>query len=369
MYRHLSTVAVRAAAVVALGAALASGSTAAAGAAAPAPTPEASSQADAGTAPLVTFGISPASGGRPDTRSYVALTAPPGSVVYDDIAVLNQSDVPLDLDVYAADVANDKAGTLGLPARSVAPSRAGSWLTLGASTVSVAPQSTTDGIGFVVVPVTITIPADAEPGDHVAGVVAAMTTQGAGGANSPAVDLEQRTGARIYVTVDGPLEPGLAVTDVHAGYDAGRALGVAGPGALTVTYTLTNTGNVRYGVEPSVRASGPFGLLARTADGTKVDELLPGASVEQTVAVPEVWPLVIESVTVSAAAVSTLGRDDPGIGTVTGSTRAWAVPWPLLVLVVLLLSAWLVVRRRRRRPTPPAPTANPPAPAVPQLVP
>lgn len=353
MARRPSLRAARVAAVVALAALCATAPTAAQAvvpSATPAPSPSASAPAPAASgSPLVTFGIAPASAGRPDSRSYVAVMAPPGSVLYDDIAVLNQSDVPLDLDVYPADAVNDAAGALALPARAQALSGAGAWLTLGASAVSVPAQSTKAGIGFVVVPVTITIPADAEPGDHVAGVVAAMTTKGDGGTDTPTIDLEQRTGARVYITVDGPVKPGLVVTSVSADYTPGRALGVAGAGTMTVTYTLKNTGNVRLGVEPAVRVAGPFGLLPQSADGKKVDELLPGSSVEQTVTVDDVWPLVLESVTVSATAVAAIGRDDPGIGTVTGSTHAWAVPWAYLALLVLIAAGWWWLRRRRQR--------------------
>jgi hypothetical protein len=117
---------------------------------------------------------------------------------------------------------------------------------------------------------------------------------------------------------------------------------------MTVTYTLKNTGNVRLGVEPAVRVTGPFGLLPQYADGKKADELLPGSSVEQTVAVDDVWPLVFESVTVSATAVASTGLDDPGIGTVTGSAHAWAVPWALLAIVLIVVGAWLLLRRRRQ---------------------
>ena len=352
MDRRLRPLAARVAAVVALAALYLAAPAAALAfaSASPAPTPaESAPAADGDASELITFGIAPASAGRPDARSYVAVTAPPGSVVYDDVAVLNQSDVPLDLAVYPADAVNDAAGALGLPPRAQAPGEAGGWIGLGASAVSVPAQSTEAGIGFVVVPVTITIPLDAEPGDHVAGVVAAITTEGEAGANTPAISLEQRTGARIYITVDGPTKAGLTVTGVRGVYTPGRALGLAGAGRMTVTYTLTNTGNIRLGVEPAARVSSLFGLLAQSADGARVDELLPGSSVEQSIVVDDVWPLVLDSVTVSAPAVAAIGRDDPGIATATGSAFVWAIPWALLAILVLLVGGWLLLRRRRSR--------------------
>jgi hypothetical protein len=284
------------------------------------------------------------------------MTAPPGSVIYDSVAVVNQSNAPLDLALYSADAQNASDGTIGLPDRTVKPTAAGSWITVGASTVTVPPQST-KGIGYTVVPITIAIPADAEPGDHVAGVVTSLTARGTakGGDQSATVNLEQRVGLRIYVTVAGPVKSGLVITNVKATYHQADLLGLAGAGSATVTYTLSNTGNVRLGVHPSVRGSGQFGLLARSAAGSSIDDLLPGSSVEQTVTMPNVWPLVLESVRVSATAVAATNRDDPGIGTVTRTGHTWAVPWAWLAIVLIVVGVWLLLRRRRRRPGSPPP--------------
>ena len=351
---HVASLAARLAAVVTLAGLCAAGVTAAH-----------ADDAAPGGSDLVTFGISPASAGRPDSRSFVALTAPPGSVVQDDIAVLNQSDVPLDLDVYATDAINDPNGSISLPDRADAPRLAGSWLTLGAPSAHVPAQSSTDGIGFVDVPVTITIPVDAEPGDHVAAVVAALTVQGDGAADSPAIKLEQRTGARIYITVDGPTKAGVTVSDVHAVYQQADVAGLAGLGSMRVSYTLTNSGNLRIGVAPTVQASGPFGALARSADGVTIDELLPGASVEQVVTVPGVAPLLLDSVSVSATALAVPGRDAPGIAPAHASTFTWAVPWAFLALLALLVGGGLLLRHRRRSArTPPPASPSTPEPAV-----
>jgi len=319
-----------------------------AAAAVPTPSPAPPATAEPGQ-PLATFGLTSASGGVPDDRGFLAITAPPGSVIYDSVAVVNQGDQALDLALDAADALNTADGSIGLPDRATKPTAAGAWITLAAPTVAVPPQSAS-GIGYTVVPVTVTIPADAEPGDHMGGVVTTLSAQGTatGGDQSATVNLDQRVGIRVYITVDGPTKGGLVVTGVSASYTPGRAFGLAGAGSLSVRYTLTNSGNVRVGVDPSVRAGGPFGLLARTVSGPTIDELLPGASVDQTVEVPNVWPLVLDSVVVSATAVAAPGRDDPGIGTVTGSGHAWAVPWALLAIVLLLVGGWLLLRRRRR---------------------
>lgn len=324
-------------------------------AASPSPSPSASGEASDATGggaadpELATFGLAAASSDRPDPRSWIAVTAAPGSVIYDHVAVINQSNTPLDLDVYTADAANTADGSLGLPDRTVKPTDAGSWVAVDAAMVNVPPQSSA-GIGYVVVPVTITIPADAEPGEHVAGVVASLTAEGAttGGDQSATVNLEQRVGLRVYVNVDGPVHAGLTITDVSARYHDADVLGLAIPGSATVTYTLTNTGNTRLAVKATTTATGLFGLVKASASGGQIDELLPKASVTQTVELPRVWPAAIDRVTVAAAVTAPIAGGDPGIGTPTATVWMWAVPWAYLAIVVLVALVWWLLRRRAK---------------------
>lgn len=302
-----------------------------------------------GGSDLVSFGIAPASAERPDDRPYVAVTAAPGSVVYEHVAVLNQSDVPLDLDVYAGDVIMAEGGGLSVTSRDEVPYETGTWLGIdGPTTLTVPAQTAETGYGYVVVPVTITIPENATPGDHVAGLVAALTTTGQGGANAPDLELEQRVAARIYVHVTGDVTPGLLVTDVHATWTRTGALGL---GSVAVSYTLQNTGNIAMAVEPSVTVAGPFGLRPVPARADRVDLLLPGSATQQTVTVDDVWALVRESVTIDAAAVAPAAGQDPGLGTVSASVTLWAVPWLAVAVLALVLVfvTWRSLARRARR--------------------
>lgn len=296
---------------------------------------------------LASFGIAPAGVDRPDDRPFLAVTAPPGAVIYEHAAFINQGAAPIDLGVYSGDVIMAEDG-LSVSSHADAPTDAGAWIDFGGlETVSVPAQTPEDGYGYVIVPFTVTIPADAEPGDHVAGIVASLLTSGQGGENSPNIELEQRVAARVYITVDGEKKPGLAVSIVKATFEPG---GMVAAGSTEVTYTVTNTGNVRMAVEPSVEVAGPFGLLARSASADRVDELLPGGTVTLTTVVPDVWPLVREDVTVSATGVASAGGGDPGVGTVTATSQVWAIPWALIALLVLLIALVLLyVRWHRRR--------------------
>jgi hypothetical protein len=315
----------------------------------PAPTPSASEGQATATAPqdLVSFGIAPAGLERPDGRPFLSYTAAPGSTIYDHVAVLNQDDQPLSLQVYSGDVVQADAG-LSVRPQADASVDAGAWIAVEAPPQIDVPAQTTDaGVGYVIVPFTLTIPTNAQPGDHLGGIVASLVTVGSGGESSPSIQLDQRVAARVYIRVDGDLAPGLVIANLGATWVPG---GVAGAGSVELTYTLRNTGNVRMAVEPSARVTGPFDLLARSAAGSRVDVLLPGAEVHQSITVTGVWPLVRETVTVSARAVATAAGDDPGLGTVTTSINTGALPWAGLAVLALLLALIVALVARRRGP-------------------
>jgi hypothetical protein len=322
----------------------------------PSPSPAASTSpgvtTPAGGKDLVSFGIAPAGAKRPDDRAFLKYTAPAGAVIYDHIALVNQDDAPIDLQLYGGDVVMADGGGLAVPAREQKSADAGAWIavdTAGAA-VPVPAQTKTTGIGYTVVPFSITIPANAQPGDHVGGIVGSLVVKGQAGTNAPAIDFEQRVVARVYIRVSGALRPGLTVTAVTAKYRPGAFAG-AGAGTVEVGYTVRNTGNVRMAVDTGVRVAGPFGLLPRTVTGGHVDELLPGGEVHLSTTVSRVWPLVIGTVTVSATGLAPAGGEDPGVGTVHAQARFWAIPWVALEVLALLLAlaAYRIVRKRRRR--------------------
>jgi len=320
-------------------------------------TPEPSPQEDGGAvsgdeAPpqdLVSFGISPAGVDRPDDRPYLAMDAPAGAVVYEHAALINQDEVPVSLEVYGADVIMAEGGGLSVRAKADVSTDAGSWITVqGPATVEVPAQTPETGYGYAIVPFTVTIPANAEPGDHIAGFVASLVTVGSGGENSPNIQLDQRVAARVYIRVQGELNPDLQVADIVATWLPGSAFST---GSVRVEYTVRNTGNVRMAVEPTVGVAGPFGLLPASAAGTRVDELMPGGEARLTTVVEDVWPLIRERVTIDAVAVAATGGQDPGIGTVRTSVHLWAVPWVILgiLLALFALLVYRVLRARRRR--------------------
>jgi len=197
------------------------------------------------------------------------------------------------------------------------------------------------------VPFSITVPPNAEPGDHAAGITASVrTVQSAEDGTN--VGVESRIGFRVTTRVTGELAPVAAVENVRATYNG--TWNAFRPGSVTVTFDVVNEGNVRLFVDGTAAAGGA--AVSIVTDGKK-HEVLPGDTRTLTAVVDGVWPWFAVPVEVSAvpemvAMDGTTAELDP----VVGSALVWAIPWPQLLLlagVLLLLRAIFWGRQQSRR--------------------
>lgn len=311
---------------------------------------------------LVTFGIQPATASAPDGRPFLSYGVTPGATLRDHVAVLNYSAVPLTLSVYATDALNTANGGLGLLPADRIPVDAGAWVSLGSDRISLTvPPRTAAAAGRVVLPVSVTVPATATPGDHVGGIVASLATftRNAQGAN---VELDQRIATRLFVRVSGPLRPHLAVDGLSASYHGtGNPFG---RGTVTMTYTVHNDGNVKLGGRQEVEIAGLLGSTRAVAPAD-IPLLIPGGSKQMTVQVTGVLPAVWMTATVRVVPTKLASDSDPSLGVVTTATHFWAVPWTALLLVLLLGGGGFGGYRYRRRRAARAAESGPEAPPAP----
>ncbi len=205
------------------------------------------------------FGIRPAnadSGG-----AYFAYNLVAGSTFEDAAVVVNDGESPVALRLYVADGVTAING--GTAFANAGQDRNGvrAWLATDTSELELA------GGQEVRVPFTLSVPPDATPGDHVAGIVVEAPPKGGGGQGVAAAVVE-RAGVAVVVRVPGPPLERLSVGEMCLNQETGSNY---------FETPVTNDGNVL--------TRGEGSLVLTTTDGEEVfnrpvdlDTVLPGDS-------------------------------------------------------------------------------------------
>ncbi len=296
--------------------------------------------AAADTDAATTWSVQPADAAGPDGRPWIEQTLDPGQSVVEHLAVHNFSDHEVTFGLSAADGIFNKNGRFNILPPDQPSTAAGTWIDL---TDSVAVPAG----GTVVVPFTITVPTNAEPGDHAAGVAASIVSASTG-KDGDSVGIESRVGFRVMTRVTGTLSPGATVENLTTSY--GTSWNPFAPGDLTVDFDVVNTGNTRLRVTGSATAGG-HAVTFPPKD--EPQELLVGDTRHFSVVVPDVWPTVVApvSVTVDPKVVVVDGAA-PELASISARTTAVVMPWPQVIVLVgiaLIVVAVLAQRRQARR--------------------
>ncbi|MEN3310124.1 MAG: hypothetical protein V7603_6326 [Micromonosporaceae bacterium] len=288
-----------------------------------------------------TWSVRPAGpDGKPDARTHYTLQSALGGKISEKALVTNLSKVPVTFAVYGTDAFNTSNGAFDLLSAGHRPTDLGSWIVFPGNAVTLAAGQS------VAVPFTVNVPATATPGDHAAGVVVSLLTQGANGPRL--VNVDSRVAVRVYLRVPGELIPRITVGPVTVRYH-----GTANPfgkGKVTITYTVTNPGNIRLQNHQTLTVTGPFGAKLATLKAADLPELLPKNQATFTATLNRVFPAGPLSVNVNLQPYAD-PRQPVGqaIHTSAASAYVWAMPWLLLLLVLVAATIGVVIWRLRRR--------------------
>ncbi|MDR6980319.1 hypothetical protein J2X68_007059 [Streptomyces sp. 3330] len=241
-------------------------------------------------APPGGWSVAPSGGGRP---SFYA-EGTPGAVLQDTLAVTNRGTRPLTVRLRATGDGLRVAfaePALGIPARTRAE-----------------------------VPFTVTVPADAAPGDRAGDL---LVRDAAG----------RESAVRVLIRVGGPELAALTVEHVAVRGDR-------------ITYELVNRGTTALVPRLAVHADGVLGAVLDRAPRTLPVRLPPG----RRLALDEPWPdrPALDAVTVRLTVTA------PGAARATGRASARFVPWGAAAGTAagaLSVAAAAVAVRRRRRTT------------------
>jgi hypothetical protein len=262
----------------------------------------------------------------------------PGEAFGDTVAVSNLGDQPVRFALYATAATPGEDASYALLREEEKPKDVGSWIRLAAGDYVAQPHSRVD------VPFSVTVPANATPGDHVGAIVAQPLVSNGGADDDLRLDVRLRIGARVYLRVPGPAKSEVRVD--RLAFDYGQSWAPTS-GRAHSEYTVRNTGNLVLGATVRLRIKGPFGITVDSFAPRKLPELIPGAAftvAETSRGLPLLGRLHAE-VDVFADGAHT-----------KASTGAWAIPWLLVLLVIVLVAAWVWLRRphtvRKRAVTP-----------------
>ena len=297
-------------------------------------------------------------------RGYFVYNLAPGASRSGGVIVSNTGNRAGTVKLYSADGSTGQTtGTIYLTDRK--PTRAGSWVKLARSSVTLAPGA------IKTVPFTVKVPKGARPGQWVAGIVAetqtAAKTKRSTRKAGVQIRIRNQTIIAVQVNVPGPR---------NASFTIGGAQTGGQRGFQQVLVHFANTGNVlekpkgmvtilRSGTAlqrlpfsmdtflPQTEIDYPILLEKALAPGkyqTKVslNFATPSGGRKTVAAAP---PLNVSNENVKQVFTSAAPTQQPTGGVVadSGSSTPWALIAAIGVAVLLLLLAgWLLFRRRRR---------------------
>lgn len=304
-------------------------------------------------ADTVTFAVATSNGRTNDGRTAFTFETKPGRVVRDSVIVYNLGKVKATLALYPIDGITASDGTFSLAQLTDRQKAFGRWARLSRNLVVL------PGGASVVVPFSVTIPQDADPGDVTGGIVVSDVPKRPNVTSvQQQLAVATRIGIRTVVRVQGRLRASLAVDQVSSSFEP--SITTPGFGRLTVSWRVTNDGNVGVGAEQAVGVTMPFGIATASATPARLRSILPGDSVVQTATFENVFAGVRLTSQVTATPVVLEGQV-PGAAAGASSDTVWAISWSGVAIVALIvgLLVWLVLRLRSRRRGPAVPVAAP----------
>lgn len=297
------------------------------------------------SAPHSTWSVAPATEEGPDGRGELSYIVEPGFTYHDHIAVRNHAEAPLTVILAVRNAEQTPENDFVLTDDEQTPGTPSSWFSIDSTEVTVEPRSS------LVVPITLTIPDDAEPGDHSGGIVAVLDAPAniAEGIDT-GTEVRYAVGTRAHVRVAGPVEPKLSVDSFEGRYRS--PVSPIGLAPLLTTATVVNTGNIRVSGTARVEAMGLFGLWSEKGEAVPTAELLRGGATtlsSDLSEVPQIGPIWV---TFTIDSLRSRGQDLNAVNTETETITVvvWAVPWSLIVIIALFAIAMgIAVRNLRLR--------------------
>jgi LysM repeat protein len=279
-----------------------------------------------------TVGILP---GNPDpdvkySNSWFVYKLDAGLSKNDSIRVINNKPETVVVKLYAVDATTTSDGSFALLMEDAPREDVGSWVKLAANEVEIPANSEKS------VPFTITIPKDADVGDHMGGIIM-QEVEGAGKAMSgTGVKIVTRVGVRIYETVPGEVKKDFEITRFDWRTENKRVdnflkdlLDINKRTAFMIG--LKNKGNVKITPKVTIEVRNIFGKKIADLRDKEIGIIFPKKSNEDATIYWENMPFLGRyKVTLTA------NFFEDGVGSGTKEIIIWAFPYRIIFLLALI---------------------------------
>lgn len=287
-----------------------------------------------------TVGILP---GNPDpevkySNSWFVYKLDAGLSKNDSLRVINNKPETVVVKLYAVDATTTSDGSFALLMEDAPREDVGSWVKLAANEVEIPANSEKS------VPFTITVPKDADVGDHMGGIIM-QEVEGAGKAMSgTGVKIVTRVGVRIYETVPGEVKKDFEITRFDWRTEKKRTsnflkdlLDINKRTAFVIG--LKNKGNVKITPKVTVEVRNIFGKKIADLRDKEIGLIFPRKSNEDATIYWEDMPFLGRyKVTLTA------NFFEDGVGSGTKEIVIWAFPYRIIFLLVLAAVLFYLIR-------------------------
>ncbi len=181
----------------------------------------------------------------PRTSSIFVYKLGASEVKEDGLKVANNSSQTKTLEIYATDSEISSGGSFACKQKVDARQQVGSWITFAKSEVTLEPNTNE------VVPFTVNMPAQIEPGEH-DGCIVIQEKDGVAKASGNGVVLGVRSALRVVITAPGDIKKDLLITDLKI---------VPNSKKHVITLSMKNNGNVSLDTDVKVEVRNMFGKV------------------------------------------------------------------------------------------------------------
>ncbi len=268
----------------------------------------------------------------------------PGAVIEDVARVINLDSTVATMTIEAVDAGMNDDGGFGLVGDPSKNKDIGKWVELSKTRVTLQPGKEE------IIPFKITVPPDAEVGDHIGGLAVYRTipeTDKKAIVGGSQVSVSTRVGARIYLTIKGDIVRKLQIQK-KAMYGRGQT--------LTFGFTIKNAGNVRADLNMQAKIYGIWGLFDKK-DNISIGQVFP----KKTINLQAVWPGKQRPIFGVYWASVTIEDVFKGLNPTSANTlpltqpiHTWLItffiPWTQTAIVILVVFlVWFFVQLRKWR--------------------